>query len=124
MSFEFKSLAGVDATIVGHNATDTDGNPAGGFASFGDGDAEKKRPPSRIEWQDGPVDRAAGELPNGVQVEDVLEVCRRRVGFFQDGKFSCIDNELAMHSIEHAIDSLKKRREDRRVRGVEGEHKE
>ena len=75
-----------------------------------------------IYWQDGPVSRDAGEKPNGAFVEDVLEVCKRRLEFYQDSPFACDENARALAHVGQAIDALLERRGDRRDRGVEGKH--
>ena len=92
-----------------------DGNPTGGFAR-GTG--------FEIDWQDGPIDRDAGEKPNGTLIEDVLEVCKRRLEFYQDSRFRCKENAAALAYIKDAIAALLIRREDRAARGVLGKHEE
>ena len=79
MAFSFDSHGVTDEVIGGHNHTNQAGNPTGGWA---------KGTGLDIEWQDGPIDRDAGEEPNGTLVEDVLEVCKRRLEFYQDSPFS------------------------------------
>ena len=114
MSFNFKSHGVTEEEIVGHNET-KDGNPDGGVA-VGTG--------LNIRWQAGPIDRDAGEMPNGTLVEDVLEVCKRRLDFYQDSRFACDENVEAIEFINAAIRTLGKRRKDRAARGVLGEYEE
>ena len=114
MSFSFKSHGVTDEEIVGHNWT-KDGNPTGGYAQ-GTG--------LKINWQDGPIDRDAGDKPNGTFVEDILEVCKRRLEFYEESRFSCEENASALLSIKHAIAALLLRRKDRAARGVLGKHEE
>ena len=114
MSFNFKSHGVTEEEIVGHNET-KDGNPDGGVA-VGTG--------LNIRWQAGPIDRDAGEMPNGTLVEDVLEVCKRRLDFYQDSRFACVENARALRSISNAIGELLDRRNDRAARGVLGKHEE
>ena len=113
MSFSFKSHGMTDEEIVGHNESDVDGDPAGGNAQGRGLD---------IDWQDGPIDRDAGEQPNGTLVEDVLEVCKRRLEFYQDSRFACEENDAALNFIKRAIAACLARRKDRAARGVLGKH--
>lgn len=119
MSFNFSSLAQTNRTIVGHNETDSSGNPAGGYAC--DGTLHGKLG-FHINWQDGPVRRDMGEQPNGAFVEDLLEVCKRRVEFYQQSPFACDENQQALEAIKTAIEALVSRRQDREARGVQGKH--
>ena len=97
MSFAFRSLADTEMTVFGHNDTDSDGNPTGGYSTTDDRSISSGRSDSLyVRWQDGPVNRAEGEKPNGAFVEDVLEVCRLRLAFCQDSKLSCDDNAEAV----------------------------
>ena len=114
MTYSFESHAHTGTYIGGHNAEDDDGNPAGGYAT-GNG--------MSITWQEGPVDREAGDKPNGAMIEDVLEVVKRRLEFYQGLRFACVDNENALGSLDEAIAALNKRRDDREARGVLGQHK-
>lgn len=92
--------------------TDSEGNPTGGH-SFGTGFA--------IGWQHGLINYVNEEkVPNGAQVEDVLEVCMDRLQFFQESKFNCEENVLAIRQIQAAINSLIARKVDRVKRGVGG----
>lgn len=142
MSFTFQSLV-VDTgfAVVGHNEVDPQGNPAGGYASqsvktpvranFPDVEAFRvakaafKRQRGEafcIYWQDGPIDRAAGEAPNGALVEDILEVCARRIEFYQESPYRCDTNDRAIQHIRGALEELLERRDDRAARGVLGKH--
>lgn len=115
MTFSFASLAGTGVSIHGHNETDDDGNPAGGTAQDDIPDDEGTGTHSRfyIQWQNGPLDRDAGEKPNGAFVEDILEVCRRRLEWHQGIPFACPENDEAMGHVAEAIACLQKRRERR-----------
>lgn len=118
--FNFDSLAGVrGASVNGLNETDDDGNPAGGWAMAGhprDGDYLS------VKWQDGPVNREAGEFANGTFVEDVIEVARRRLEFYQKSPFACQENQDAHDHLMNALMRLQDIRLDRRDRKVEGKH--
>ena len=101
MSFSFESHAGTGEDVYGHNDT-KDGNPAGGHAACQYGEAGDKILHDRdathfaIRWQDGPVDREAGEKANGAFVEDVIDVCKRRLEFYEDSPFACPENAEAI----------------------------
>ena len=142
MSYSFKSHAGTGLYVCGHDDVDGKGNPTGGYAVDTDGDSNRgelfvdlnynkadvpirghiKTDRFRIRWQDGPVNREAGEKPNGAFVEDVLEVCKRRLEHYQKSAFACEENEIAMKFIEDAIVALTARRRDRISRGVQGKN--
>ena len=112
--YDFLSYSGVsDHRIAGMNLCDNDGNPTGGTAADLEGGLS-------IRWQSGPVDRKSDVGLNGAFVEDVLEVCQRRLVYFQQSKFACKENAEAVNHIADAIKALLRRRNDRRDRGVEG----
>ena len=125
MSFSFKSHGLTDAVVKGHNKCDKDGNPAGGFATQ-HVKARDRDEAFRIDWQDGPINRDAGEEPNGALVEDILDVCLHRLRFYQESKFQCYENACAVsHAVSHiekALEHLDDRRKDRAERGVLGKH--
>ena len=105
--------------MIVENFTDNDGNPAGGNV-IGTG--------LNIRWQDGArrgyamsVD-VPMEEPNGAFVEDVIEAAKQRLEYFQQSKFVCRENALAITKLEEALHWLEHRRKDRAARGVEGTH--
>ena len=121
-------LEGVAGGVAGHDDEDADGNPAGGYA---DGVGFE------IKWQDGPVDRDAGETPTGAFIEDVVLACIARMRFYQgekydpnsqymtpqsDGRFACEENMHALLYLTRAHDMMMVRRKDRAERGVLGKH--
>ena len=94
---------------------DEDENPTGGH-SFGVGFS--------IAWQHGPLGRGDDrQAPNGAFVEDIIDAAKERLAFFQDSKFSCEANRLAISCLEQALYVLDQRTKDREARGVEGLHK-
>ena len=97
-----------------HNNLDADGNPAGGHAeSIG----------VAIEWQNGPIGRGADRHePNGAFVETVIAIAKSRIEFYQDGKFKCRENALAITKLEEALHWLQHRTAERERREVEGTH--
>lgn len=98
--------------IVATNAVDESGNPAGGTVT-GKG--------IEIVWQNGPLGRGENRKePNGAFVEGVLEAALQRLYFYQEGKFKCRENALAITKIEEALMWCNKRTEDREKREVEG----
>jgi hypothetical protein len=99
---------------VYQNVNDPDGNPAGGtYESVG----------VKIQWQDGPLGRGADRKePNGAFVENVIEAAIKRLQYYQDSKFKCRENAIALTHLETAALWLDKRTNDREARQVEGTH--
>ena len=142
MSYSFESHAGTGQSVCGHDDVDEKGNPTGGYAVDTDGDSNRgelfvdfdhhrkgatlrgfvKTDRFQIRWQNGPVNRQAGEKPNGAFVEDVLEVCKRRLEHYQKSASACEENAISMKFIEDAIVALTARRRDRISRGVQGKN--
>jgi len=78
----------------------------------------------RIDWQDGPLGRdGERKAPNGAFVETVLSAAKQRLEFYNEGKFRCRENSLAITKIEEALHWLEHRTKERESRKVEGEHK-
>ncbi len=100
--------------ISEEHKTDGQGNPAGGI-SYATG--------ILIEWQNGPLGR--GDLRKGINgafVEGVLNACIGRLRFYQDSKFKCEENDMALAHLYSAKAALQKRTDERESRGVEGTH--
>ena len=96
------------------NKLDEHGIPTGGFVR-GIGIS--------ISWQEGPLGRdGERKEQTGAYVEDVLTACLDRLKYYQNTRFSCPENVLAVSGLEDAIKWLKKRTEDREKRLVEGTH--
>jgi hypothetical protein len=100
--------------IAGDHFTDQAGNPAGGYSN-GEG--------ITIRWQVGPLGRGADRKPpNGAFVEGVIEAAADRLRWYQQTKFACQENALALAALESALDILDSRTRDREGRQVEGTH--
>lgn len=101
----------------GQHWSDALGNPAGGVAS-GRG--------FMISWQNGQLGRGAERVePNGAFVEDVIQAVIGRIEFYETssgGRFSCIENQMALKGLREAAEWLDKRTRDREARAVEGTH--
>lgn len=101
-------------------------NPTGGQVMLHvtkKGDSEY--PALIVNWQDGPrgtVEDGTLEEPNGAFVEDVLWAALQRLEFFQNSKYSCRENAIAITKIEEALFIMKDRQLSRSARGVEGKH--
>ncbi|MCK4500357.1 hypothetical protein KAU11_07660 [Candidatus Babeliales bacterium] len=96
------------------NKTDVMENPAGGYVG-GIG--------IEIDWQDGPLGRGDNRVkPNGAFVETVIAAAKQRIEFYQDGKFGCRENAMAITKLDEALMWLNKRTADREDREVEGTH--
>jgi hypothetical protein len=76
-----------------------------------------------ISWQNGPlaVDGERKE-PNGAFVETVIRAALQRIYEYNDTKFRCRENSLAITHLEEALHWLHARTADRENRGVEGTH--
>jgi len=70
-----------------------------------------------ILFQNGTIPEAG---VNGLTMEALLAIVADRLRGFQTGPYACQENELALLSIEEALDSLKERTRKRIKRGVEG----
>lgn len=70
-----------------------------------------------INFQNGPISENG---VNGCQNEDLIEIVLDRLRDFQNGKFPCRENAIAITKLEEALMWLDKRTLDRRERGVEG----
>ena len=57
---------------------------------------------------------------NGITPEALIAAAIAPVKIFQDGKFACAENALAIEKAGEAIEALASRRRDRVKRGVEG----
>lgn len=101
--------------VMGYtNDLDAAGNPAGGYVS-----AEGLS----IRWQNGPLGRGSERvLPNGAFVETVIQAAKLRLEHYQETKFRCRENELAIASLNSALQQLQSRTDSREVRAVEGTH--
>ena len=96
------------------NFNDENGNPAGGHV---------KGVGLSVDWQNGPlaVDGVRTEQ-NGAFVEDLLRAAVARLNYYQDSKFSCRENALAITKLEEALHWMNHRTAAREARGVEGTH--
>ncbi len=100
--------------IIHTHKFNDEGNPTGGSA-IGTG--------IEINWQDGPLGRGSDRLePNGAFVEGVIESAIGRLEFFQESKFKCRENALAITKLEEALHWLDHRTSSREKREVEGTH--
>jgi hypothetical protein len=100
--------------IVAVNYTDENGNPAGGSVT-GRG--------IRIVWQEGPLGRGEErQEPNGAFVETVIRGAKQRLEYYQDSKFNCMENQIAIEHLTDALAILAERTAKREEKGVEGTH--
>lgn len=102
--------------IIESHLVDENGNPAGGETT-GTG--------LMIDWQNGPLGRGAERIqPNGAFVEGVIQAAIGRIEFYQNSKFKCRENAIALTHLETALLWLQKRTTDREAREVEGTHEQ
>lgn len=112
--------------IKSEHWNDANGNPAGG-STFGNGFA--------ISWQNGPLGRHTDACtpdkcaegctrrpPNGAFVEDVIAAAISRIEFYQNSKFHCEENRIALEHLAAAGNMLDSRTKNREARKVEGIH--
>jgi hypothetical protein len=104
----------VNQPITETHELDENGNPTGGTTT-GEG--------INIRWQDGPL-KVDGitKTPNGAFVEGVIKAAIGRLEFYNDSKFKCRENSLAITKLQEALHWLNARTTDREQRGVEGTH--
>jgi hypothetical protein len=95
---------------INRNWSDEDGNHQGGI-STGMG--------FTIAWQRGPIKE--GDR-NGAFLLDVLGACRSQLEYYQEGKYSCVENAIALEHVLAAIDALESRKNRRNAEGVLGAH--
>lgn len=91
---------------------DEDGNPAGGI-TYGTG--------FTIAWQNGPLNVPGGKR-NGAFVEEVIEAAIDRIEYYQDSKFACDENYLALKFLYSALSEVRRRTARRTKQGTEGTH--
>lgn len=96
------------------NTRDDKGLPAGGTV-----DAVGLQ----ITWQNGPLGRGADRVePNGCFVETVIAAAKQRIEWYQDSRFNCRENALAITKLDEALHWLEARTKRREVAGTEGTH--
>jgi len=71
----------------------------------------------RVSFQNGPVKENG---VNGCHQEDLLAIVIDRLQSFQNGKWACRENALALTKIQEAMHWLNHRTQSRIKRGVEG----
>ena len=103
--------------------TDGDGNPTGGRTKMdvhvGEVGQGLHETAIDVLWQDGIV---GDDGQSGAFVEDVLEVARQRLQFFQTSKFRCRENAIALTKIEEALQWLDWRTRKRLIENVENSY--
>lgn len=70
-----------------------------------------------IHFQEGPIKDCG---VNGVAIEDLIAMCVDRLQHFQDSKFNCRENAMAITKLEESLMWLRKRTLDREAKGIEG----
>jgi hypothetical protein len=73
-----------------------------------------------ILFQNGPVPENG---TNGLTHEVLLAILKHRLEGFQNGKFACVENQIALNHINAALETLKSRTKARVRKGIEGTHK-
>lgn len=76
-----------------------------------------------IRWQNCVLGRGnERKEQNGAFVEDVIKAILSRLNFFQDSKFKCRENSLAITKLEEALHWMNHRTQKREAAGTEGTH--
>ena len=70
-----------------------------------------------IKFQDGAIKESE---VNGINQEDLLAIVIDRLRGFQEGRYACRENGIALGRVEEALMWLQRRTADREKRGVEG----
>lgn len=96
--------------------TDSNGNPTGGQSSARG---------ITVNWQDGPLGTGENRKePNGAFVEELIQIAVDRINFYNDSKFRCRENSLAVTKLEEALHWLNARTQRRTEKNIEGTHEE
>lgn len=72
-----------------------------------------------IDFQEGPIKECG---VNGVNNEDLIAMVICRLQHFQNSDFKCRENAMAITKLEECLMWLRKRTNDRELRGAEGTH--
>ena len=122
----YRTHYNINPDIEATNELDENENPTGGgVLLYVNKGGDDEFPAVHIAWQSKPratTDSQVLEAPNGAFVEDVLWAALQRLEFFNEGKYRCRENSLAITKIEEALFILKDRQLSRSNRGVEGKH--
>lgn len=128
----YRSHYNVNPKLVAENELDDYGNPTGGTVFLSKDNNNNVQ--LAIHWQDGPRDTVSEDStlesgpihvlmePNGAFVEDVIWAALQRLEFFNESKYRCRENSLAITKLEEALFILKDRQLSRSERGVEGKN--
>lgn len=94
--------------------TNEEGNPSGGTSdSVG----------ISIQWQNGPLAVTENGLEqNGAIVEDLILIAIDRINFYNNSKFRCRENSLAVTKLEEAVQWLHSRLNRREEEGTENSY--
>ncbi len=113
VEFNQKGWCSMLDKFTAHNDNDEHGNPAGGLVT-GKG--------LNISWQDGPLGNTDRIEPNGAFVETVISAALQRIQYYQNSKFKCRENAIAITKLEEALHWLDSRTRRREVDKTEGTH--
>lgn len=82
-------------------------------------DVKDGRELTKVVFQQGPCKENG---TNGVGNEDLLLMVLTRLQAFQNGKYACKENDMAITKIEEALMWLRKRTNKRKMQGILGTH--
>ena len=60
---------------------------------------------------------------NGVQMEELIQICVDQLEHFQSSSFKCRENEDTLRHLYDALHSIRSRQYDRSLRGVQGRNR-
>lgn len=72
-----------------------------------------------VYFQEGPI---VEEGINGVMNENLIVMVMDRLEHFQQSEYACLENSIALSSLNDALKALDRRTSKRIDRGVEGTH--
>lgn len=89
-------------------------------SSIGDRNDFKPTMLGALDFQNGLI--IEGNGVNGVMDENIIAIAIKRLQCFQDSKYACQENAMALVRLEEAMMWLKRRTADRELRNVEETH--
>lgn len=97
------------AEFESKNSVDENNNPTGEYVKGTGLEIQLQRGEKRQE-------------PNGTFVEIIIAAAKQRIEFYNESKFKCRENSMAITKLDEALMWLNKRTQDREKRQVEGTH--
>lgn len=96
-------------------------NAGGGHCHYEIFEAATKKPLAELKFQNGPIKQ--GDLANGIIDEALLSILIHRQRGFQNGPFASTHGSMALQHLVSALRAKEARKQERKERGVLGQHK-